>query len=571
MHIRLSKIVFNRMTRDELDNVGRTQSNLRGLNYLDVSLLEMDSIQIGKLRASLIRMKGAGTRKLNPLIADIDRWNAIINGNGNVSEEHPVTMRDFSDLLTEYLRTVPGHRVYIQSDSKEWLAYYVNYVEYEREIPADRNYGYKPAHVELHLLYWMLGTSYSHIVTLHNEDLNGFNVSSALATKGIFAETDGLRADYMMVKDKFDAVFEEIGCQYTTEGFGVSMDDRYSSWSRIPMMHEGVASKVVIDVVNESTDKTGSNRAGRARTNFWNMKRPEAIANNSSEDLSLNRRAIFPDTISEPPEIPIHPFVPVYHLDLHRRFRVNVMELQEYEYDKALGERLVLPDITKRLIDVLVSQGKIAFRDIIEGKGAGACILLGGPPGVGKTLTAQVFAEATERPLLAVQAAQLGINPETIEGQLRKILQLGSRWNAVVLLDEADVYIGKRGSDLIQNSIVAAFLRILEQHSSTIFMTTNRANDVDDAVLSRCLARINYDNPDTDSQRQIWKVMSELNSVNLSDPDIDEIVERHSTFSGRDIKQIVKLAALWASRHNESVSPSTVDFVSEFLPTLIEA
>ena len=198
----------------------------------------------------------------------------------------------------------------------------------------------------------------------------------------------------------------------------------------------------------------------------------------------------------------------------------------------------------------------------------GACILLGGPPGVGKTLTAQVFAESTERPLLSVQAAQLGVDPEHIESNLNRILRLGSRWNAVVLLDEADVYIAQRGSDLTQNSIVASFLRILENHTATIFLTTNRAQDVDDAVLSRCLARITYGKPDTENQKRIWEVISELNNVNLSSDKIDEIVARHDSLSGRDIKQILKLASLWAASNDQEVSPDTIDFVTAFLPTI---
>ena len=167
-----------------------------------------------------------------------------------------------------------------------------------------------------------------------------------------------------------------------------------------------------------------------------------------------------------------------------------------------------------------------------------------------------------------MQAAQLGINPDSIERQFRHILQLGSRWNAVVLLDEADVYIAKRGADLQQNAIVASFLRMLEHHTATIFMTTNRAEDVDDAILSRCLARITYKAPDKESQRRIWGVISGLNRIDLCEADIAEIVERHDTLSGRDIKQVVKLASLWAARNGEAVSPETVDFVTEFLPTL---
>ena len=568
MHIRLSKTMFSRLTATELDSIGRTQSNLRGLDNMDVSLIEMSPDQIENFRAALVRLKDAGTRMLNPLIADIDRWNAIMSGDADAGDERPATMKGFADLLTEYLRTAPGHRVYIQSNDREWLAYYTNYVEYKREV-RDRNHGFIPAHIEIHLTYWMLGNSYDEEVILYNEDVNGQSVAVALANKGIFAESESLRADYMVAKDRFDAVFEQIGRQYTTKGYGETLNERFSSWrSRVSMMREGVAAKVVIDVLKDSNDRSAGNRGGGVRSNFWNMKRPRAVANKSSEELSLHSRTIFSDTISEPPEIPIHPVVPVYHLALHNRFQVNVMELQEYSYNKELNNLLILPDITKRLIDVLVSQGRVSFQDIVEGKGAGACILLGGPPGVGKTLTAEVFAEATERPLLSVQAAQLGVNPDTIEKQFNRILMLGSRWNAVVLLDEADVYIAKRGTNLNQNAIVATFLRMLENHTATIFMTTNRANDVDDAVLSRCLARITYKKPDKANQRMIWKVMSDLNGINLPECDIEQIVERHGSLSGRDIKQVIKLASLWAANHDEVVSPATVDFVVEFLPTL---
>ena len=569
MHIRLSKRVFNRMTPGEIEAINRDHTNLKGLDEINVSLLDMERQQIDRLRSALVRLKESGTRMLAPLIADIDRWNDIMDGEGNAGDMRPSTLQQFADLLIQYLLTIPGQRVYMQEEgSNEWLPYYVNYVEHHREY-RDRRRDFVPAYVEIHLLYWLLGNTYGLRVELYNEDVNGYDVAGALAANGIFAETDDLRADYLKMKEKFDGIFDDVGRQYSTEGYGVSLSRKWVSYNdRVSMMDEGAPAKVVIDVARDGSDESTSGYGARARTNFWNMKRPRAVHNKSTEHLSLNERRIVSDTLSEPPEIPIHPYIPVYHMGRHHRFRVNVKELEPYEYDKSLGEHLVLPSVTKDLIDVLVSQGRIAFTDIIQGKGAGACILLGGPPGVGKTLTAEVFAEATERPLLSVQAAQLGINPDSIERQFRHILQLGSRWNAVVLLDEADVYIARRGTDLQQNSIVASFLRMLEHHTATIFMTTNRAEDVDDAILSRCLARITYKAPDRDSQRHIWQVISGLNGIELRDADIEEIVRRHDSLSGRDIKQVVKLASLWAAGNGEAVSPETVDFVTEFLPTL---
>ena len=242
-------------------------------------------------------------------------------------------------------------------------------------------------------------------------------------------------------------------------------------------------------------------------------------------------------------------------------------QLDEYQYNLDMGDQLVLPETTKNLIDTLVSQGRVSFNDIIEGKGSGACILLGGPPGTGKTLTAEIFAESTERPLLSVQAAQLGVNPDTVEKELNLILQRGARFNAVILLDEADVYIRERGTNLAQNAIVAAFLRTLETHNATLFLTTNRTNNVDDAIASRCLARIDYDMPTNDEQKQIWKILNHINQSGLSDHDIDTIVERHHQFSGRDIKQILKLASLWSSSKQTPVTTESIDFVAAFIPT----
>ena len=115
--------------------------------------------------------------------------------------------------------------------------------------------------------------------------------------------------------------------------------------------------------------------------------------------------------------------------------------------------------------------------------------------------------------------------------------------------------------------IVAAFLRTLQTHNATLFLTTNRTNNVDDAIASRCLARIDYDMPTNDEQKPIWKILNNINQTGLSDHDIDTIVERHHQFSGRDIKQILKRASLWSSSKQTPVTTESIDFVAAFIPT----
>ena len=60
------------------------------------------------------------------------------------------------------------------------------------------------------------------------------------------------------------------------------------------------------------------------------------------------------------------------------------------------------------------------------------------------------------RPLLSITAADLGHEPTQLEINLLRFFRNASRWDAIVLLDEADVYLERRSTaDLERNSIVS--------------------------------------------------------------------------------------------------------------------
>ena len=62
----------------------------------------------------------------------------------------------------------------------------------------------------------------------------------------------------------------------------------------------------------------------------------------------------------------------------------------------------------------------------------------------------------TKLPLLALICGDLGITAESVETALINFFQLGERWNAVVLLDEADIYLEARDlKDIKRNSLVS--------------------------------------------------------------------------------------------------------------------
>lgn len=123
-------------------------------------------------------------------------------------------------------------------------------------------------------------------------------------------------------------------------------------------------------------------------------------------------------------------------------------------------DNLVLPGGYKKLILAFANsqrQSKQTFDDVIAGKGKGIVMLLNGPPGVGKTLTAESVAETMKVPLYSISAGDLGIEPREVERKLLSIFQLAKAWNAVILLDEADVFLEKRRlEDLLRNELVSS-------------------------------------------------------------------------------------------------------------------
>lgn len=92
-------------------------------------------------------------------------------------------------------------------------------------------------------------------------------------------------------------------------------------------------------------------------------------------------------------------------------------------------DHLVIPDSYRNVIRALVDvhSGKLKdslIEDVVEGKGAGLILTLHGRPGTGKTLTAEAVADHLKRPLYAVSAGELGMNPTNLERQLKDILEV---------------------------------------------------------------------------------------------------------------------------------------------------
>ncbi|KAJ2990888.1 hypothetical protein NUW58_g2732 [Xylaria curta] len=201
-----------------------------------------------------------------------------------------------------------------------------------------------------------------------------------------------------------------------------------------------------------------------------------------------------------------------------RKFcQLDVRFLRPLRKKMGFDDLKIIPE-SKTLIQSLVDshfQNKEAERvgdvkigqDIIEGKANNLIILLHGVPGVGKTATAEAVADANEKPLFPITCGDLGLEPEKVETKLGSIFQLANKWNCVLLLDEADIFLADRKPDnLERNALVSVFLRILEYYNGILILTTNRVGTIDEAFESRIHIMLYYPRLTEDQTKDIFKM-----------------------------------------------------------------
>ncbi|KAM7201293.1 ATP-dependent zinc metalloprotease YME1L1 [Rhypophila sp. PSN 637] len=144
--------------------------------------------------------------------------------------------------------------------------------------------------------------------------------------------------------------------------------------------------------------------------------------------------------------------------------------------------------------------------DVIAGKGEGLIMLLSGPPGTGKTLMAEAVADRTHRPLFYLQAEDLGTNAAVLGANVKKVFEMATEWDAVVLLDEADVFMAERHpQDILRNELVSIFLRELEYFRGIIFLTTNLYSTIDSAFRSRVSLHLLFTPLTVDARLIVWR------------------------------------------------------------------
>ncbi|WWC64333.1 uncharacterized protein I303_106943 [Kwoniella dejecticola CBS 10117] len=258
------------------------------------------------------------------------------------------------------------------------------------------------------------------------------------------------------------------------------------------------------------------------------------------------------------------PSIQGFSLKAKRWGEFLIDSLSNVQWTDHAFSHLVIPNTYRRAIRSLVDVhtgvlGSQLTADVVEGKGEGLILALHGPPGTGKV--SEAVSEHLRRPLYIISAGELGTTVTALEKKLSEVLELATSWKAVLLIDEADIFLEKRSATNIErNALVGVFLRLLEYYSGVLFVTTNRLSEFDEAFASRFSLTLAFKDLDRESRQRLWEQNITRCRRDLGQGDIHKAfdISRLSEMqaNGRVIKQATRTAQAMALADGEALSMS---------------
>lgn len=290
----------------------------------------------------------------------------------------------------------------------------------------------------------------------------------------------------------------------------------------------------------------------------------EKYSNNPIEFYPI--KGVDTENMKDSNKMIIFPFVNIYNLGINKTWGItHIRNLRDISYSSDAFDYLVLEDTKKSTVKCLINTHKktSSYSDFIEGKGKGLVFLLYGPPGTGKTLTAEATCEYLKKPLYSINVGDLGTDPDKMEVILNQILDYAKRWDAIISIDEVDVFLEERETNMIiRNAMVCVFLKLLEYHDGIIFLTTNRLSSLDPAVKSRINLMMSYQELDQKSRRQIWESLFKKWDIKLSKKVIDSLSQHK--LNGREIRNYIRLTfSILEDRQQEMTGKSILNVLEE--------
>ena len=191
-----------------------------------------------------------------------------------------------------------------------------------------------------------------------------------------------------------------------------------------------------------------------------------------------------------------------YSVDEKKWLHIMLEDVKDIKWDNYIFGDLAQPEGRKEMILAFADSQMIKEQDTgnsVQGKNSGVIVICG-PPGAGRKLTATAIAEELHLPLYTLSAGDLGKSPEEIELFLITTLEFVAKWKAVLVLDDATAFVKTRSTHRGQrNRLVPIYQRILEYYDSILFLNTNLHGDIDNAFESRPPFSSRYHRPVADT------------------------------------------------------------------------
>lgn len=227
---------------------------------------------------------------------------------------------------------------------------------------------------------------------------------------------------------------------------------------------------------------------------------------------------------------------------------------------------LVLPDHPLALLKALCNHAQ--HRHIVYGdwqlktRSQGLTALFSGPPGTGKTMSAEVIATELQLDLYRIDLSQIVSKyiGET-EKNLDRIFTAATHSNAILLFDEADALFGKRSEvqdahDRYANIEISYLLQKMETYEGIAILTTNSRSSLDTAFIRRLHFIIEFPLPSAIERSCLWQQVFPP-TLPRQDFDLDALAQQFE-LTGASIQNVALAAAFLAAESSSMLTKSHV-------------
>ena len=236
---------------------------------------------------------------------------------------------------------------------------------------------------------------------------------------------------------------------------------------------------------------------------------------------------------------------------------------------KADWNQLVLPQEQNALLHQITDQVEQRNR-VYESfglheqmkEGLGISALFTGESGTGKTMAAEVIANALNLDLYRIDlSAVVSKYIGETEKNLHKLFDTAEDSGAILFFDEADALFGKRsevkdGHDRYANIETNYLLQRMESYRGLAILATNTKDSLDKAFMRRLRFIVDFPIPEGEQRKEIWqKVFPSCSPVDEG-LDYDRLAKLNLT--GGSIFNIALNTTLLASQDGKSITMQMV-------------